>query len=110
DLFLIAIPVAGQGYDVEAFARDTADFAALTGKPVAVAAPQALVADRFRAAGIPTFAGETEAVLALDQIARHRALLRRTAPPKPPRLAVALPPGPGRFLNEAESLALLARH
>jgi acyl-CoA synthetase (NDP forming) len=39
DLFLIAIPVAGQGYDVEAFARDTADFAVATGKPVAAAFP-----------------------------------------------------------------------
>ncbi len=110
DLFLIAIPVAGQGYDVEAFARDTAAFAAATGKPVAVAAPQALVADRFRAAGIPTFAGETEAVLALDQLARHWALLRRPAPPALPRLAVDVPSGRGRFLNEAESLALLAAH
>ena len=110
DLFLIAIPVAGQGYDVEAFARDTAGFAAATGKPVAVAAPQAMVADRFRAAGIPTFAGETEAVLALDQLARHWALLRRPAPPPLPRLAVDVPAGRGRFLNEAESLALLAAH
>jgi acetate---CoA ligase (ADP-forming) len=110
DLFLIAIPVAGQGYDVEAFARDTAGFAAATGKPVAVAAPQALVADRFRAAGIPTFAGETEAVLALDQLARHWALLRRPAPPPLPHLAVDVPAGRGRFLNEAESLALLAAH
>src|SRR6202011_5406688 len=59
DLFLIALPVAGQGYDIDAFARDTAAFAAQTGKPVAVAAPQALVADRFRAQGIPTFADET---------------------------------------------------
>jgi acetate---CoA ligase (ADP-forming) len=110
DLFLIAIPVAGQGYDVDAFARDTAEFARVTGKPVAVAAPQALVADRFRAAGIPTFAGETEAVAALDQLARHWALLRRPEPPPLPHVALALPPGPERFLNEAESLALLAAH
>jgi acetate---CoA ligase (ADP-forming) len=110
DLFLIAIPVAGQGYDVEAFARDTAQFARLTGKPVAVAAPQALVADRFRAVGIPTFAGETEAVLALDQLARHWALLRRRPAAPLPHAAVALPPGRGRFLNEAESLALIAAH
>jgi acyl-CoA synthetase (NDP forming) len=110
DLFLIALPVAGQGYDVEAFARDTADFAASTGKAVAVAAPQPMVADRFRAAGIPTFGGETEAVLALDQLARHWALLRRAEPPPLPQLAVRLPPGHGRFLNEAESLALLAAH
>jgi len=110
DLFLIAIPVAGQGYDVDAFARDTAEFARLTGKPVAVAAPQVLVADRFRTAGIPAFAAETEAILALDQLARHWALLRRPDPPPLPRLAAALPPGTGRFLNEAESLALLAAH
>ncbi|HZB92564.1 MAG TPA: acetate--CoA ligase family protein, partial [Stellaceae bacterium] len=110
DLFLISIPVAGQGYDVDAFARDTADFAARTGKPVAVAAPQALVAERFRAAGIPTFFGETEAVGALDQLARHWALLRRPHAPPLPALAVRLPPEPGRFLNEAESLALLAAH
>jgi len=110
DLFLIAIPVAGQGYDVAAFARDTAGFAAATGKPVAVAAPQAMVAEHFRAAGIPTFAGETEAVLALEQLAQHWALLRRPSPPPLPHLAVALPPGSGRFLNEVESLALLAAH
>lgn len=108
DLFLIALPVAGQGYDVDTFARDTADFAAATGKPVAVAAPQALVAERFRAAGIPTFGGETEAVTALDQIARHTALMRRQAPPPLPVRQVAVPPGADRFLNEAESLALLA--
>ena len=110
DLFLIAIPVAGQGYDVEAFARDTAAFAAATGKPVVVVAPQALVADRFRAAGIPVFAGETEAVAALDQLARHVALMRRPPPPPLSHLAVSLPAGRGRFLNEAESLALLAKH
>ena len=46
DLFLVALPVAGQGYDVDAFARDTAAFAAATGKPVAVATPQATVAER----------------------------------------------------------------
>ena len=110
DLFLIAIPVAGQGYNVAAFARDTADFATATGKPVVVAAPQAAVAERFRAAGIPTFASETEAVLALDQLARHWALLRRPAPPPLPHLIIEVPAGRGRFLNEAESLALLGAH
>jgi len=110
DLFLIALPVAGQGYDVDAFARDTAAFAAATGKPVAVAAPQTAVAERFRSAGIPTFSGETEAVMALDQLQRHWALMRRRAPPSLPGARVELPPGRARFLNEAESLALLAAH
>jgi acyl-CoA synthetase (NDP forming) len=49
-------------------------------------------------------------VLALDQLARHWALLRRTEPPALPHLAVSPPPGTGRFLNEAESLALLSAH
>jgi acyl-CoA synthetase (NDP forming) len=110
DLFLIAIPVAGQGYDVEAFARDAAEFARATGKPVAVAAPQAAVAERFRAAGLPVFSGETEAVMALDQLARHWALLRRPPPAPFSPQKVSIPPGRGRFLNEAESLALLATH
>jgi acyl-CoA synthetase (NDP forming) len=110
DLLLVAIPVAGQGYDIEAFARDTADFARSTGKPVVVAAPQPIVAERFRAAGIPTFTSETDAVTALDQLARHIDLMRRPAPPALPRLSVSLPPASGRFLNEAESLALLAAH
>ena len=110
DLFLVALPVAGQGYDVDAFARDTATFAAATGKPVAVATPQATVAEHFRAAQIPTFSGETEAVMALDQLQRHWALMRRSAPPPLPAARVELPPGSGRFLNEAESLALIAAH
>jgi acyl-CoA synthetase (NDP forming) len=110
DLLLVAIPVAGQGYDIEAFARDTADFAKSTGKPVVVAAPQPIVAERFRAAGIPVFNSETEAVTALDQLARHIDLMRRPTPPALPRLSVSLPPDTGRFLNEAESLALLAAH
>ena len=33
DAFLIGIPVAGQGYDVESFASDTSVFARRTGKP-----------------------------------------------------------------------------
>ena len=53
DAFLIGIPVAGQGYDVEAFARDSAACAAQTGKPLAVAAPQPSVAARFKAEGLP---------------------------------------------------------
>jgi acyl-CoA synthetase (NDP forming) len=54
--------------------------------------------------------GGDRAKLALDQLARHWALLDRSAPPAPPPRAVTLPPGTGRWLNEAESLALLAAH
>jgi acyl-CoA synthetase (NDP forming) len=110
DLAMIAIPVAGVGYDVEAFARDTADFSQATGKPVAMTVPQPSVAAPFRAAGVPVFADETQAIRALDQLARHWALLRRARPTRLPTVPVKLPEGAARFLNEAESLVLLAEH
>lgn len=118
DLFFINIPVAGAGYDVEAFANDTARFEAATGKPVVVAAWQASVAAPFKARGIPTFGNETEALGVLAQLASHTALMRESHAPWPEALAsapgsgaaLALPQGTGRFLNEAQSLALLAAH
>lgn len=110
DLFFINIPVAGAGYDVEAFARDTAGFAAATQKPVAVSAWQQPVAAAFRAAGLPVYVNESEALGALAQLASHTALMRRARPEWPCAAAPALPPGPGRFLSEVESLAMLGRH
>lgn len=77
DLFVISVPVAGQGYDVEAFARDTASFAAMTGKPTVVAAPQPKVAARFRDAGIPVFVQESDAVAALAQFTAAFETLER---------------------------------
>jgi acetate---CoA ligase (ADP-forming) len=65
DAFFIGIPVAGVGYDVDAFARDTAAFAALTGKPLVVAAPQPNVAARFKAEGLSVFTTESQAIKAL---------------------------------------------
>lgn len=76
DLFFINLPVAGAGYDVETFARDTAAFEAATGKPVAVAAWQESVAAPFRRHGIATFQSEHDALGVLSQIASHAALLR----------------------------------
>jgi acyl-CoA synthetase (NDP forming) len=110
DLAMIAIPVAGVGYDIEAFARDTADFSCVAGKPVAMAIPQPSVAAPFRAAGVPVFSDEAQAIRALDQLARHWDLLRRPTTAPLPRASVQMPLGSGRFLNEAESLALLAAH
>ncbi|HKF70365.1 MAG TPA: acetate--CoA ligase family protein [Stellaceae bacterium] len=110
DLAMIAIPVAGVGYDVEAFARDTADFSRTTGKPAVAMIPQPSVAAPFRAAGVPVFADETSAIHALDQLARHQALLRRRPATSAPPVAVRVPEGSSRFLNEVESLALLAAH
>lgn len=107
DAFLVGIPVAGQGYDVEAFARDTASFAAATGKPLVVVAPQAAVAARFSAQGLPVFTGEGEAIRSLHQLIAHSELMARARPGSVAREG-ARAGGPVRMLNEADSLALLA--
>ncbi len=110
DLFFLNIPVAGAGYDVDRFARDAAAFEAATAKPVAVAAWQESVAAPFRAHGIATFPNEGEAIAVLAQVAGHTALMRapRTAWPDLP--GVQVPAGAQGFLNEVDSLDLLARH
>ena len=76
DAFFIGIPVAGEGYDVAAFAADSAVFAKRTGKPVVVSAPQAVVADRFRAQGMIVFATESQAIAALNQFLSHLDLIQ----------------------------------
>ncbi len=108
DLLLIHIPVAGVGYDVDAFARDTAAFEQRTGKPVVVAAWQDTVSAPFRRVGIPTFANEHDALQTLAQLVTHTALMRERPATWQSTPMPALPPGDGRFLNEAQSLGLLA--
>ncbi len=110
DLFLLAIPVAGEGYDVPLFARDAAAFAAATGEPVVVAAPQDTVAARFRAAGLPTFANQTDAIAALAQLVSHSELMRARRLAAAVKMPVHLPNGTAPVLNEADSLAFLAAH
>src|SRR6185295_16137744 len=107
DAFLIGIPVAGQGYDVDAFARDSADFAKATGKPLVAAIPQSNIAAHFKAYGLPVFPTEYEAVAALNQFLSHGELMQAWRPvPSPQRYAP--PTRPATMLNEAESLTLLA--
>jgi acyl-CoA synthetase (NDP forming) len=106
DLALLAIPVAGTGYDVPRFAKDLSLFAQRYGHAVAVAAPQESVRSPFERLGIAAFEREREAIDALAQFAEHAAWMARPATPPAP----ALPhPGATRFLDEAESLALLAQ-
>jgi acetate---CoA ligase (ADP-forming) len=109
DLLFVGMSVAGEGYDVEAFARDAAILAAGE-KPIAVAAPQDSVAAKFRAAGIPTFANQTEAVRLLAQLVDHTTLMRRSRPETQALDTVDVPTGESRFLSEFESLAFLQQH
>ena len=111
DAFVIGVPVAGPGYDVEAFARDAAAFGKQTGKPLVVAATQPSVAGQFAAQGTSVFPTEVEAVTALHQFLAHRELMARTLARKAVRgKPEPLLPAPGKtvMLNEADSLALLA--
>jgi acetate---CoA ligase (ADP-forming) len=104
ELLLVGLPVAGTGYDVPGFAQDLADFQKRYPHAVAVAASQPAVRAEFAKAGVATFAREGEAMDALHQLACHTALMRKAAPAlrAPDRV------GKTRFLNEAESLAMLA--
>jgi acetate---CoA ligase (ADP-forming) len=113
DMFLVGVPVAGEGYDVPGMAADTAAFLRRTGKPVVVSAPQASVRDAFRAAGVPVFGHETDALAALHQVSRHAALLHAAAQrpqPTPGSLVVSArstEPRRTATLSEADSLAVL---
>jgi acetate---CoA ligase (ADP-forming) len=110
EAFLIGVPVAGPGYDVEAFARDAAAFGRQTGKPLVIAATQKSVADQFTAEGSSVFPTETEAVVALHQFLAHRELMTRTKARKAQRPRVRTPllsSASTTMLNEADSLALL---
>ena len=105
DLVMVALPVAGTGYDVPRFAKDLRQFQDRYGHAVAVAAPQESVRAPFEQAGIAVFEREREAMDALAQIAEHSALMARPAAP----FVRPAPAGATRFLSEVESLALL-RH
>ena len=116
DAFLVGVPVAGQAYDVEAFGRDTSAFAAATGKPVVVTAPQAMVAAPFKNRGLPVFEGEGEAIAALRQFIGHRELMAKAAERfggDGAAIRSAVQPAgdasPPRLLDEAESLATLSQ-
>jgi len=112
DAFLIGVPVAGPGYDVEAFARDAAAFGKQTGKPLVIAATQHSVAAQFAAEGSSVFPTETEAVTALHQFLAHRELMARTRARKETLAKTDQPSvlvsSTTTMLNEADSLALLA--
>jgi acyl-CoA synthetase (NDP forming) len=109
DLIYLAIPVAGEGYDLARFARDAADFVASTGKPVVLSATQASVRAPFRERGIPVFETESDALAALHQITAHRALLGQSHVAAAAPIRLDLPAGTTPFLSEAQSLAVLAR-
>jgi acyl-CoA synthetase (NDP forming) len=113
DLFMIGVPVAGEGYDVPGMARDTARFMKASRKPTVVSAPQASVREAFRAAGVPVFGHETDAIAALHQWSRHAALqaqsLKRSSVSVDTDTGITLPRRASALLSEADSLAVLGQ-
>lgn len=109
DAFLIGIAVAGAGYDVDAFSRDAASFAQQTGKPLVMAAPQQSIAAQFKKHGLVVYPTEGEAVHALGLYLSHMQLLAETRTRQPAVPAVPAALQDTRLLDEAASLALLAR-
>lgn len=77
DGFVIGLPVAGEGYDIASMAADSAQLCKATGKPLAIAAPQASVAAYFRAQDLPVFDTELQAVNALSQLMAHQSMLNQ---------------------------------
>jgi acyl-CoA synthetase (NDP forming) len=108
DLFCVDLPVTGEGYDIDVIAGDAARFAARSGSPVVAVSPQPASAAIFRAAGIPTFENPTEALGALTELADHVRLMQRQRGSATVRRVRTRPITEGRWLNEHESLALLA--
>ncbi len=108
DLYLISLPVAGDGYDLEQLAEDIASFEKTTGRTVAVSATTAATQEPFRRRGLVTFGSERQALAALDQFTRHLALTASAQAPAHQRRPLLLPPGTSAFLSEAQSMAVLA--
>ncbi|MCW5235721.1 acetate--CoA ligase family protein [Verminephrobacter eiseniae] len=112
----VGFPVGGEGYDMSYFARQTMDFVAATGLPVAVGAVQDWVASAFRTCGLPVFGSEFRAIRGLALLARYeegRAALRAGAESAGCAGAAAGLPvtgtAGGAAWDEPASLALLAQ-
>jgi acyl-CoA synthetase (NDP forming) len=109
DAFLIGIAVAGAGYDVDKFSRDAATFAHETGKPLVVAAPQPNIAAQFKANGLVVYPTEGEAVRALSLYLTHADLMADAKLRNPLIKQAPLGIQESKLLDEAASLALLAK-
>lgn len=107
DVMLVALPVAGIGYDVPAFARAAAKFVTGTKKTLVMCAPQPSVADEFRRAGVPAFESQTQAMAALAQLAHHVDLMRRAGRHRRPASSGTCYE-PTLVLDEAASLAMIS--
>jgi acyl-CoA synthetase (NDP forming) len=106
DVFMISIPIAGRGYDLEEFASAACDFVVRSEAPVVVVSPQPQVAAVYRRRGLPVYADEAHAIRALAGYVHHDTLRQAARLTGRPRLTPRAE-GSTRLLNEADSLAVL---
>lgn len=104
DACLLAIPVAGRGYDVKRFAADAAAYAERGAHPLVIVTPQPTVAAEFKSAGLVVFQEESSAVNALAQYLDHHDRMARANHRSLRVQERSAHPEPGRTLDEAESL------
>lgn len=107
DIIHIGMPVAGEGYDVEGFARAARDASERNGKMVIVSGPQRAILSHFAAQSLLTFQSDTEVIRQVHQVVHHRRLMQQ-APPlideAPLALHISASDG---GMDEAASLGLL---
>ena len=109
DVVQVGMPVAGEGYDVDGFAKAADAVGAAEGKLVVVSGPQRAVLDVFARRNLPTFQDDAAALAAVRQLVEHRRLLSKLPTAPSPARARRLPmPGAAATLSEADSLAVLA--
>jgi len=108
DAMIVSVPVAGPGYDIEAFAKHARSFSQKHEKALIVCAPQPSVRQAFNEQQLPTFVTDSDAIHAMAQYTAHQRLIRNanehTDSPQPVRLE-----GFG-ILDEASSLSLLSSY
>ena len=71
--------IGGPSYDLPRFVHETAEAVRASGKPCAVHAPDPRVRQAFAAAGLPVFASERAALVALRDWRRHVAAIAASA-------------------------------
>ncbi|MFT0850456.1 acetate--CoA ligase family protein [Achromobacter sp. F4_2707] len=103
-------PIGGEGYDMDDFARQTADFSARAAVPVAIGAVQDWVVDIFRKQEVPVFPSEARAMRGLGLLADYEARRRRllALPPKNEERRQHQAETSGYTLDEPSSLAFLS--
>jgi acyl-CoA synthetase (NDP forming) len=73
------VAIGGPSYDLPRFVRETADAVRVSGKPCVVHAPDPRVRQAFSEAGLPVFASERAALVALRDWRRHLAVIASSA-------------------------------